>query len=263
MRDPEAVSGSGPDASRPRADEVAVTSGVASTFGLHLGSTWRDLGGTPLRVVGIVQDPKAYDDQFAVVAPGRLPSTNDVTVQIDADLSNAQLQSFHLPSGTPGQILGVAGTTRTQVAVAVLVLATLTLLFVGLVSVASFSVLAHRRQRALGMLGSVGATDRHIRLVMLANGAAVGVVATVVGTAVGLVGWLLFSPAVAQLVVSRRGSIRHPVVGGVMAAAPGRGHGRAGRVVAGEGGVAGPGRHRALRPPAAAAAGPAASPPSA
>ena len=180
--------------------EVAVTSGVASAFGLHLGTTWRDLGGEPLRVVGIVEDPKAYDDQFALVAPGQLPSTTDVTVQIDADLSGAQLQSFHLPSGTPGDITGLSGNTRTQSAVAVLVLATLTLLFVGLVSVASFSVLAHRRQRALGMLGSVGATDRHIRLVMLANGAAVGIVATVIGTAVGLVGWLLFSPGVAQLV---------------------------------------------------------------
>ncbi len=180
--------------------EVAVTSGVATEFGLRLGTTWRDLGGEPLRVVGLVKDPKAYDDQFAVVAPGRLPSTDNVTVQIDSDLSRTQLQSFHIPSGTPGEIEGVSGTTKTQSAVAVLVLATLTLLFVGLVSVASFSVLAHRRQRALGMFGSVGATDSHIRLVMLANGAAVGVVATVVGTTVGLVGWLVLSPPLAQLV---------------------------------------------------------------
>ena len=214
-------------------------------------------------MVGIVEDPKAYDDQFALVAPGHLPSIDDVTVQIDADLSRTQLQSFRLPSGTPGEIMGVSGTAKTQSAVAVLVLATLTLLFVGLVSVASFSVLAHRRQRALGMLGSVGATDRHIRLVMLANGAAVGIAATVLGAAVGLVGWLALLPACRPARRARRRSLRRPVVGGGDGRRPGRRHRRAGRVVAGSGRVAGLDRHRALRPAAPAAAGSPASPPSA
>ncbi len=182
------------------AGEVAVTSGLASELGLRLGSTWHDLGGRPLRVVGMVGDPQAYDDTFAVVAPGELPSTDDVTARIDADLTSAQLQSFHLPSGTPSGIEGVSGSSRTQSAVAVLVLATLTLLFVGLVSVASFSVLAHRRQRSLGMLASVGATDRHLRLVMLANGAAMGVVSTTIGVVVGIVGWIAFAPSAATLV---------------------------------------------------------------
>jgi len=71
----------------------------------------------------------------------------------------------------------------------VLVLTTLGLLFVGLLAVAGFTVMAQRRLRALGMLGSMGATDRHIRLVMLAGGAAVGATAAIVGTLVGQ--WLV------------------------------------------------------------------------
>ena len=62
---------------------------------------------------------------------------------------------------------------------------------------------AQRRLRALGMLGSLGATDRHIRLVMLANGAAVGASAAVIGTAVGLTAWFAFVPTL-QSIASHR-----------------------------------------------------------
>jgi putative ABC transport system permease protein len=81
----------------------------------------------------------------------------------------------------------------------VLVLSTLGLLFVGLMAVAGFTVMAQRRLRALGMLGSIGATDRHIRLVMLANGAAVGATAAIVGTVVGLAGWFAFVPTLRSI----------------------------------------------------------------
>ena len=54
-------------------------------------------------------------------------------------------------------------------------LATIGLTFIGLLSVAGFTVMAQRRLRALGMIGAIGATDRQVRRVMLANGAAVGV----------------------------------------------------------------------------------------
>ena len=68
---------------------------------------------------------------------------------------------------------------------------------------AGFTVMAQRRLRALGMLGSLGATDRHIRLVMLANGAAVGATAAVVGAAVGLAGWLAFVPTLQSIAEHR------------------------------------------------------------
>jgi len=63
--------------------------------------------------------------------------------------------------------------------------------------------MAGRRLRALGMLGAVGATDRHVRLVLLANGAVVGAVAAVTGTAVGLAGWFAFAPRLERIVEHR------------------------------------------------------------
>src|SRR5207237_2876526 len=103
-------------------------------------------------------------------------------------------ESFRLPSGAPLAIEAESSGAKNAAAAAVLALATIGLLFVGLVAVAGFTVMAQRRERALGMLGSIGATDRHVRLVMLANGAALGAAAAVVGTAAGLAGWVAFAP---------------------------------------------------------------------
>jgi len=61
------------------AGEVAVTRGVAQTFGLHLGSTW-SVAGAPRQVVGIVENPLNLLDQFALVAPGGITSPSGISV---------------------------------------------------------------------------------------------------------------------------------------------------------------------------------------
>ena len=53
------------------ADEVAVTSGVASAFHLRIGDTW-PVGGAVRRVVGIVENPQSLLDEFALVTPGQV-----------------------------------------------------------------------------------------------------------------------------------------------------------------------------------------------
>ena len=68
------------------------------------------------------------------------------------------------------------------------------MLLIALVSIGGFTVLAQRRMRSLGMLESMGATDRNVRLVLEANGVIVGVVGAVVGFALGLVLWLAYRP---------------------------------------------------------------------
>src|SRR4029453_10199225 len=86
--------------------------------------------------------------------------------------------------------------SRTVIALTTLALATVGLLLVSLVAAAGFIVVAPRRLRQLGMLAAIGATQRHLRLVMLANGALVGVIAAVVGAAVGVAGWLAVAGSV-------------------------------------------------------------------
>ena len=53
------------------------------------------------------------------------------------------------------------------------------------------------------MLASLGATDRHVRLALLANGATVGTVAAVAGTAADLAGWLAFAPTLEEVAAHR------------------------------------------------------------
>jgi hypothetical protein len=54
--------------------------------------------------------------------------------------------------------------------------------------------MAQRRLRALGMLGAIGASHRHIRLVLLANGVVIGGVGALAGAIVGVAGWIALSP---------------------------------------------------------------------
>src|SRR5260370_35766528 len=62
---------------------MAVTSGLASTFNLKIGSVWRQ-GGKARRVVGIVQNPQSLLDEFALVAPGQVSAPTRVSVLFDA-----------------------------------------------------------------------------------------------------------------------------------------------------------------------------------
>jgi putative ABC transport system permease protein len=68
------------------------------------------------------------------------------------------------------------------------------MLLIALVGVGGFTVLAQRRLRAIGMLAAQGATPRHIRLVVRANGAATGIVGAIAGAALGFLAWLAYRP---------------------------------------------------------------------
>ena len=179
-------------------DQVAMTARIASIYRLRIGGTWHE-GGRSLRVVGLVENPQNLQDEFALVPPGQASPPEQVTILLDA--SAPKVSGFRLPAGAGVQTrLAFSSSLPPS---AVLVFATIGLLFIGLVAVAGFTVLAQRRLRALGMLGAVGATDRHVRLVLLANGAAVGAAGAVTGAVTGLAGWIAFVPRLETLVEHR------------------------------------------------------------
>src|SRR5207253_9412433 len=132
--------------------EVDRTPDMASAFGVKEGDAWTDRGQAPARrVVGLVQNPENFSEQFALVVPGQADPPDHVTVV----LHGAPIVSpFRLPSGAPVEIESESASARTAATVTVLAMATVSLLFVGLVAVAGFTVMAQRRMRALGMLGS-------------------------------------------------------------------------------------------------------------
>ena len=93
--------------------------------------------------------------------------------------------------------------SETAETLAMFSVATVFLLLASLVAAAGFAVVAQRRLRQLGMLAAVGATGKHLRLVMLTNGAVVGTLAAVIGTIAGLGLWLVFAPTLESAVDHR------------------------------------------------------------
>ena len=176
--------------------QVALTSEVAAMYGAHVGGTWQPAAGITWRVTGIVRNPSNLADLFALTAPGQIAHPGQVTMLLGPAAAQA---------GSSGTLPGVPAATLTfpngltggvSPAVLILVVEALGLAFVGLVSVASFSVMAQRRLRALGMLSAIGATERNLRLVMMASGLVVGATAALAGAVLGLAAWIAYAPTV-------------------------------------------------------------------
>ncbi len=175
-----------------RPGQVAVTSGVASDFGLRVGGVWHQ-DGTARRVVGIVQNPQSLLDEFALVAPGQVRNPAQVTVLFDGHGAPPAGLTHNITaagSQTPGNAINPE-----TISVAGLVVG---MLLIALVAIGGFTVLAQRRLRSLGMLASIGATNRHVHLVVIANGAVVGIAGAILGGVIGLAGWLAYRPALEQ-----------------------------------------------------------------
>ncbi|MCW3839148.1 FtsX-like permease family protein [Micromonospora yasonensis] len=169
------------------AGEIAVTDGVARTLRTELGRRL-PFDGHDRLVVGVVENPKDLTDEFALVDPAHADPPQTVTVLVTG--TKDSLEAFRNTIDGPLVRESRPGTTRTVVAAVTLALATVGLLLVSLVAAAGFIVVAQRRLRQLGMLAAMGATRRHLRLVLLANGTVVGAVAALLGTAIGVAAWL-------------------------------------------------------------------------
>jgi putative ABC transport system permease protein len=182
--------------------QAALTNQVAARYGAHVGGAWRAVG-TTWRVTGIVQDPSNLGDEFAMVAPGQVSHPSQVTLLLG---SSPAVQ--HAISNGDGTLPGLPAATFTfpsafssglPSATIVLVVEVLGLVFIGLVSVAGFSVMAQRRLRALGMLSAIGATERNLRLVMITGGMAVGVTAALAGAVLGFAAWFAYVPTLQRV----------------------------------------------------------------
>ena len=136
-----------------------------------------------------MQNPQSLLDEFALVPPGQVTTP---------DPGRRPLRRTGREPG-PHRVQRLRRRARSTTNpinpdTIVLALATVGMLLIALVSIGGFTVLAQRRLRALGMLESMGATDRNVRLVLEANGVIVGAVGAVVGFGLGLVAWLAYRP---------------------------------------------------------------------
>jgi putative ABC transport system permease protein len=172
--------------------EMAVTDGVAEILEVAPGDQVVVEGDT-WAVVGLVENPSDLNDEFALVSPNQTESPESVTILVAG--SNDQLQSYRPPSGASAIAVSRPGNEGALAAVGVLIVGTVVLVLVSLVAAAGFVVVAQRRLRQLGMLAAIGATEKHLRLVMVANGAVIGAIAALIGTALAILGWFLVVPS--------------------------------------------------------------------
>ncbi|MGO8886090.1 MAG: ATP-binding cassette domain-containing protein [Streptosporangiaceae bacterium] len=126
--------------------EVALTGAVANLYGVSRGGLIR-LAGRSYRVTGIVQNPSNLLAEFALVEPGQVTEPNQVSILLDARRGSIAGLPSAASVSYPGA--GSSGISPAGIALAASVLG---LVFIGLVAVAGFTVLAQRRLRVLGML---------------------------------------------------------------------------------------------------------------
>jgi putative ABC transport system permease protein len=172
--------------------ELAATDGVAGMFAADLGGVIEAEGGE-WTVVGVVENPSDLNDEFALVGMSEGDAPDAVTFLVAG--SEDQLQSFRPPSGASAVAIARPANEDVLAVAGVFTVASVVMLLVSLVAAVGFVVIAQRRLRQLGMLAAIGATEKHLRLVMVANGAGIGAMAAVVGTSLALFGWVLAVPS--------------------------------------------------------------------
>src|SRR5829696_430420 len=158
-------------------DQTAVTDGVATLLGLEIGESV-GLDGRRRTVAGIVENPRELSDEFALVSPSSAGAADTVTVLVDAD--EEAISAFMEQQGDRSALVGsrLRGSYQPAPELAMFSVATVFMLLASLVAAAGFAVIAQRRLRQLGMLAAIGATEKHLRLVLLTNGAVVGAFGT-------------------------------------------------------------------------------------
>ena len=183
-----------------RPGQVAVTDGVATLLGLEIGETLA-LDGRRRTVAGIVENPRELSDEFALVSSSSAGAPDHVTVLVDASAGAVDAFSRSQAGGAEDDRSAFAGTEsrpndQAANALAMFSVATVFLLLATLVASAGFAVVAQRRLRQLGALAAIGATEKHLRLVLLTNGMVVGAIGALIGAIVGLALWLAIVPTI-------------------------------------------------------------------
>ncbi|MEV0733586.1 FtsX-like permease family protein [Polymorphospora sp. NPDC050346] len=172
------------------AGEAALTDEIAADLRVRVGDVLT-LDGRTWTVVGLVENPGDLRAEFILVAPAQPEPSEVITVLTAAD--PARFAEYRAQHGQPVYELRPTH-AWVEAAAGVFSVFAVSMLLICLIATAGFAAIAHRRLRQLGLLAAVGATLRHLRLVLLAHGAAVGAAASAVGTVAGVLMWFAVTP---------------------------------------------------------------------
>jgi putative ABC transport system permease protein len=179
--------------------EAAVTDEIATLLRVGVGGSVT-LADRIWTVVGVVENPHDLRSEFVLVPPGYADRLQSVTVLAASSDRPAGLPA----SGARAPSAEERGRDeRTTVAAMMLGFVAMAMLLVCFVAVAAFHTIAQRRRRQFGLLAVTGATERHVRLVLLAAGATVGLVAAALGVLLAAPVWTVVVPGLERAAAHR------------------------------------------------------------
>jgi len=171
--------------------EIALTEGIVALTESRVGGQVT-LDGRTWTVVGIVENPNDLAAEFVLVPPGQAGPSESLTILVVA--TQERFNAF-LARAAEQPVYGEREPDESGAAAAgPFGLAALALFLVCFVAAAGFVAMAQRRTRHFGLLAALGATERHVRLVLLAAGALIGVLAAAIGAAVSIPLWTVVRP---------------------------------------------------------------------
>lgn len=185
--------------------EVAISQAVAELAGVGIGDRIALKGLGRPTVVGLVEDSFDLKSRFVLQDPSAARAAPDGSVTWPVGLpSGTESLDWSSVTGPTGSLFSV--TTRNdqvsaadQASPAIVVLGGLAMVEVALVASAAFAVSVRRRRRELGLMAAAGAAPRHLAGTVVAEGLLLGVLGSLAGIVVGLVGAEGFSPWLDQL----------------------------------------------------------------
>ncbi|MCB0027790.1 MAG: hypothetical protein KDE28_07790 [Anaerolineales bacterium] len=185
--------------------EIAVTDLLAEQLQLDIGDVLM-MEAADYVVVGVVENPGDLRDEFILMAPAFV-TPQIITILVTG--TNAHFLAFPWPEeGLIKHEMFESTVTKieeqTLSAAVAMVASGVGMIVVALTAATGFSIVAQRRRRQLGLLAAIGATEQHLRQVMVANGAIVGGIGGVVGAILGIFGWMAAVPYLEEAVLGAR-----------------------------------------------------------
>ena len=182
------------------AGEVAVTDEVAELLRVGVGGSVT-LADRSWVVVGLVENPYDWRQEFVLAPPTYTGPPQSVTVLVTAGPD--QVDRALATSDVSGTVEQREDDERFIAAASLLAFVAAAMLLVCFVAVAAFHTMAQRRRRLFGLLAATGATERHVRLVLLAAGAVVGLLAAILGVALAAPVWTVAVPGLENAAAHR------------------------------------------------------------
>ena len=187
------------------AGEAAATDEVAALMRLHVGGQLT-LADRTWSVVGVVENPHDLNAEFVLVPPAGADPPELVTVLAMGPPTRVVVDQ----RTTSATLTTREGDARAAAATYAFALVVLSMFLVCLVAASAFITMAQRRMRQFGLLAATGATERHVRLVMVAAGTLAGAGAAVLGIAVATPLWIVTMPRLEPAVGHRIGALSLP-----------------------------------------------------